>query len=51
MNNKKNNNHFRLALLHHYEWCEKEGRDTSWYFKYLKEEHEDYIRNKKELQQ
>ena len=40
MKNKKNNNHFRLALLHHYEWCKKEGRDISWYKKYLKEENE-----------
>ena len=50
MKNKKNNNHFRLALLHHYEWCKKEGRDISWYKKYLKEENENYNRNKKELQ-
>ena len=50
MNNKKSSNHFRLALLHYYEWCKKENRDTSWYKKYLKEEHENYNRNKKELQ-
>ena len=31
-------------------WCKKENRDTSWYKKYLKEEHENYNRNKKELQ-
>ena len=23
-----------LILDNHYDWCEKEGRDTSWYRKY-----------------
>ena len=49
MKKRKVNEHTRLAFLHHYEWCKKENRDTSWYKKYLKEEHENYNRNKKEL--
>ena len=49
MKKRKVNEHIRLAFLHHYEWCKKENRDTSWYKKYLKEEHENYNRNKKEL--
>jgi len=24
----------RLILENHYEWCKKEGRNTSWYKKY-----------------
>ena len=24
----------RSILKNHYEWCKKEGRDTSWYGKY-----------------
>ena len=24
----------RSILENHYEWCKKEGRDTSWYGKY-----------------
>ena len=50
MKKRKVNEHTRLAFLHLYEWCKKENRDTSWYKKYLKEEHENYNRNKKELQ-
>ena len=50
MKKRKVNENTRLAFLHHYEWCKKENRDTSWYKKYLKEEHENYNRNKKELQ-
>jgi len=50
MKKRKVNEHTRLAFLHHYEWCKKENRDTSWYKKYLKEEYENYNRNKKELQ-
>ena len=30
----------RLILENHYEWCKKEGRDTSWYTKYKQEENE-----------
>ena len=24
----------RIIMEHHYDWCKKEGRDTSWYGKY-----------------
>ena len=28
----------RIIMEHHYDWCKKEGRDTSWYTKYRQEE-------------
>ena len=27
----------RIIMEHHYDWCKKEGRDTSWYTKYKQE--------------
>ena len=40
----------RPIFENHYEWCKKEGRDTSWYDEYIKGEYDIRVETSKVLQ-
>ncbi len=40
----------RPIFENHYEWCKKEGRDTSWYDEYIRGEYDIRVETSKVLQ-